>query len=194
MPAPPDQDSRQDLPTSEEVLVRCGAWIRRTALRVRDRMPWADVDDLTQQGIMTALEMRERYHPERGVPFEVFIKPRVFGAMVDMMRQAGSMARHESDMAESVETEIAPRVIELITASENMAALTCAIDRLPDQERKVISLFYLSEFTNAEVARLMTLSEPKANRIRYRALSMLAHSIANDSREMANVTLAEMEN
>ena len=194
MPALPDQGSRQDVPASEEVLVRCGAWIRRTALRLRDRMPWADVDDLTQQGIMTALEMRERYHPERGVPFEVFIKPRVFGAMVDMMRQAGSLVRHESDIAHSLETEIAPGAIELITASENMAALTYAIDRLPDQERKVISLFYLNEFTNAEVARLLDLSEPKANRVRYRALSMLASSITSDCHAMANVTLAEMEN
>src|ERR1700748_1969031 len=67
------------IPTPDAVLERAGAWIYRTALRLRQRMPWAEVDDLVQHGIMVALEMRDRNAPERGVPFDIFIKQQCFG-------------------------------------------------------------------------------------------------------------------
>ncbi len=193
MLATPDQVNSH-MPTSEDVLIRCGAWIRRTALRLRDRMPWAEVDDLTQQGIMTALEMRERYHPERGVPFEAFIKPRVFGSMIDMLRQSGAMVRREGELVRSLEeADVDPGAVELLIASENLSALTSAIEKLPEQERTVISLFYLEEFTNAEIARLLNLSEPTASRVRHRAIAMLARSIITDGYPPPNTTFAETE-
>jgi len=106
-------------PSSEAVLKQCGAWIYRAARRIRDRMPWADLDELVQQGIMIALEQRERYAPERGVPFLAFIKPRVFGAMIDLMRTAGAASRTAASFSE-LGAEDEESALEIIIRQEDI--------------------------------------------------------------------------
>ncbi len=174
-PAVPRDAPSLELPSSEVVLKQCGAWIYRAARRIRDRMPWADVDELVQQGIMTALEQRERYAPERGVPFLAFIKPRVFGAMIDLMRAGGAASRTAAAIFErgaaAAEEESA---LEIIIREEDMAGLVQAVGSLADDERTVLSLFYLEELTNKEVALAMAIDESKATRLRKRAVRRLA--------------------
>jgi RNA polymerase sigma factor FliA len=162
-----------EMPSSEAVLKQCGGWIYRAARRIRDRMPWADVDELVQQGIMIALEQRERYAPERGVPFLAFIKPRVFGAMIDLMRASGAASKAGAAMSEAGGDD-EESALELIIRQEDMEGLTQAVGRLDETERTALSLFYLEELTNKEVAVAMAIDESKATRLRKRAIRRLA--------------------
>ena len=172
---------RPGVPTPEAVLERAGAWIHRTALRLRQRMPWAEVDDLVQHGIMTALEMRDRYAPERGVPFDAFIKPRVFGAMVDSLRRTGSMARRDATASQQQEDDVTPSALEIAIQTEDVAVLAAGIEELPDAERTAISLFYFNELSNKEVAHVMQTDESRASRLRQRALARLNQFIVSRS-------------
>jgi RNA polymerase sigma factor FliA len=169
-----------EMPSSDVVLKQCGAWIYRAARRIRDRMPWADVDELVQQGIMIALEQRERYAPERGVPFLAFIKPRVFGAMIDLMRATGAAARHASAVSQ-LGAEDEESALEIIIRQEDRDGLARAVGCLEDDERTVLSLFYLEELTNKEVAVAMAIDESKATRLRKRAIRRLAELISSAS-------------
>lgn len=176
-----DALDRPGVPTPDAVLERAGAWIYRTALRLRQRMPWAEVDDLAQHGIMIALEMRDRYAPEHGVPFDVFIKPRVFGAMVDSLRRTGSMARRDAMAFEQQENDMAPSALEVAIQTEDVTVLAAGIEALPDAERTAISLFYFNELSNKEIARVMQTDESRATRLRQRALARLNQFIVSRS-------------
>jgi len=165
------------VPDPNEVLVQSGAWINRTAYRLHVRMPWAEVDDMIQHGVLTALELRERYEPDRGVPFPIYIKPRVFGAMIDISRQTGSIKRREEAYLAEADTVTEDDALETIINCENIDALETEIDELPYEERTVISLFYLEEISNKEVAAIMKITEVKAVRYRQKALSLLAEGI-----------------
>lgn len=180
MPRPRSDDlGRSGVPTPDAVLERAGAWIYRTALRLRERMPWAEVDDLVQQGIMVALEMRDRYAPERGVPFDAFIKPRVFGAMVDSLRRTGAMVRRDTLAHQQSDIdELVPSALETAIQTEDISALSAGIAALPDMERTVISLFYFSELPNKDVAQVLRIDESRATRLRQRALVHLNQFIA----------------
>ncbi|HWA79959.1 MAG TPA: sigma-70 family RNA polymerase sigma factor [Acetobacteraceae bacterium] len=170
----------EDILSSDAILTQCGAWIYRAARRIRDRMPWADVDELVQQGIMVALEQRERYMPERGVPFLAFIKPRVFGAMIDLLRSAGTGSRVAASISELGE-EDEESALEIIIRQEDMKTLAHAVDSLEMDERTAISLFYLEELTNKEVATAMAIDESKATRLRKRGIRRLAEMISTVS-------------
>jgi len=167
----------EEMLSSDAVLKQCGAWIHRAACRIRDRMPWADIDELVQQGIMIALEQRERYMPERGVPFLAFIKPRVFGAMIDLLRAAGAGSRAAASISELGE-EDEESALEIIIRQEDMKTLAHAVDSLAADERTAISLFYLEELTNKEVAMVMAIDESRATRLRKRGIRRLAEIIS----------------
>ena len=178
MPSMPHDPAESGVPTPEAVFEHAGAWIYRAARRLRQRMPWAEVDDLVQHGIMIALEMRERYDPARGVPFDAFIRPRVFGAMIDVLRGAGTLVRHDAAAFEQ-QGEISPSGLDIILLNEDLSALSSGIAALPDVERTAISLFYYSELTNKEIARVMRIDESRATRLRQRALTKLGQFIVH---------------
>lgn len=54
-----------------------------------------------------------------------------------------------------------------------MEGLTQAVGRLDETERTALSLFYLEELTNKEVAVAMAIDESKATRLRKRAIRRL---------------------
>jgi RNA polymerase sigma factor FliA len=178
---PHDAHDGTGVPTPDAVLERAGAWIYRTALRLRQRMPWAEVDDLVQHGIMIALEWRDRYVPERGVPFDVFIKPRVFGAMVDSLRRSGSMARRDTLAYQQQDDDLAPSALDVAIRTEDVTVLAAGIEALPEAERTAISLFYFNELSNKDIARVMQTDESRATRMRQRALTRLNQFIASRS-------------
>ncbi|MDA3887610.1 MAG: sigma-70 family RNA polymerase sigma factor [Allgaiera sp.] len=165
------------VPDPQQVLVEAGTWITRTAWRLHARMPWTEVEDMVQHGVLTALELRDRYDPGRGVPFGLFIKPRVLGAMIDISRRAGSIKRREESFLAEADDTAPPDALDLIIQCQDVAALADEIDRLPYLERTAISLFYLEELRNKDVARIMGVSEVQALRYRERALACLAEGL-----------------
>ncbi|GHD98146.1 hypothetical protein U879_11695 [Defluviimonas sp. 20V17] len=167
------------VPDPQQVLVEAGTWITRTAWRLHARMPWTEVEDMIQHGVLTALELRDRYDPDRGVPFGVFIKPRVLGAMIDISRRSGSIKRREDSFLAEADDTAPPDALDLIIRCQDVAALAEEIDHLPYQERTAISLFYLEELRNKDVAQIMGITEVQAVRFRERALAQLAEGLGH---------------
>ena len=71
-------------------------WIKRIALLLKARMPWADLDELLQWGALGMLEALQRFDPSLGVEFQAFAMRRVRGTMINGLRREGMLRRGEA--------------------------------------------------------------------------------------------------
>ena len=93
--------------------------VRRMAGHLASRLPPSvELDDLMQFGLMGLNDALQRYQAQEGVPFEVYARTRIRGAMIDGLRQADLLPRHVRD-----------RVRE---AEETVRRLSQALGRAPD--------------------------------------------------------------
>ena len=53
-------ETKERRPDDAELRKLYGTWIKRTALMLKSRMPWADVDELLQLGAVGMLEALQR--------------------------------------------------------------------------------------------------------------------------------------
>ena len=168
--------SADGAPTPDAVWRECGQWLRRTAYRVRERARGVEVDDLIQQGILAALEARPRYRADLGVSFLGFVKPRIFGAMIDFL---GTSRREvDVDTIAEIVADPEPDVVSRIIEHEDQSGLVREIEALPVRERMVIALFYLEEFSNREIAQILEMTEGGVTRVRQRALVLIAQGLS----------------
>lgn len=71
----------------QELVLKHYDMARAIACKVYHRLPkMVDLDDLISAGITGLIEAIDRYDPSRSVPFEVYAKPRVQGAILDALR------------------------------------------------------------------------------------------------------------
>jgi RNA polymerase sigma factor FliA len=162
-----------------------GGWIKRTALLLKARMPWADSDELLQWGAIGMLEALNRYDQSLGVEFQVFAARRIRGAMIDGLRREGALRRGESPLdADAVDTAAASGgtspedPLASLLRSDNRTALVEALQHLPPLEYRVLAMHFYDEMNNREIAAVLEISEGYASRIRKRALETLAGRLA----------------
>jgi RNA polymerase sigma factor for flagellar operon FliA len=158
-----------------------GGWIKRTALMLKSRMPWAELDELLQWGAIGMLEAMNRFDRALGVNFEAFAARRIRGAMIDGLRRDGALRRGESVLdADAVDTAALSSgtspddPLALLLRADNRNLLIEALKCLPALEYRVLALHFYDEMNNREIAAILDMSEGYASRIRKRALVSLA--------------------
>ncbi|MCC6363603.1 MAG: sigma-70 family RNA polymerase sigma factor [Bryobacterales bacterium] len=68
--------------------------IRTIALHIRQRLPrHVELDDLIQAGALGLLDACAKYKPEKNVPFVLYAKFRIRGAILDSLRQLDALSR-----------------------------------------------------------------------------------------------------
>ncbi len=172
------------LGTDAELRALYGNWIKRIALMMRSRIPWADLDELLQWGAIGMLEAAQKFDTAQGVPFEAYAMRRVRGAMLNGLRSEGRRRRGETMFeAEVVDAQAyagstSPEdPYALLTRAENHDALAAALTALPELEYRVLALHFYEEMNNREVAAILDISEGYASRLRKRALEILARRL-----------------
>jgi RNA polymerase sigma factor (sigma-70 family) len=168
-----------------------GNWIKRTALLLKARMPWAELDELLQWGAVGMLEAMNRFDRTLGVSFQAFAARRIRGAMIDGLRREGSLRRGEAILdADAVDSAAmaggaAPDdPLALLMRADNRARLAHALQLLPPLEYQVLALHFYEELNNREIAAILSLSESYASRIRKRALETLALQLGPNARSI----------
>ncbi|MDE8347303.1 MAG: sigma-70 family RNA polymerase sigma factor [Acidocella sp.] len=158
-----------------------GGWIKRIALLLKIRMPWADLDELLQWGAIGMLEAVNRFDASHGVSFQAFAARRIRGAMIDGMRRDGALRRGESifdtdavDTAAFANGTSPDDPLALLQRADNRGHLTAALKHLPPLEFRVLALHFYDDMNNREIAAILNISEGYASRIRKRALLSLA--------------------
>jgi RNA polymerase sigma factor (sigma-70 family) len=174
-----------------------GNWIKRTALLLKARMPWAELDELLQWGAVGMLEAMNRFDRTLGVSFQAFAARRIRGAMIDGLRREGSLRRGEAILdADAVDSAAlagggAPDdPLALLMRADNRARLAHALQLLPPIEYQVLALHFYEELNNREIAAILSLSESYASRIRKRALETLALQLGPNARTPKGETVS----
>ena len=168
-------------PSITDLTALYGDWIKRMALLLKVRMPWADLEDMLQWGAIGMMEASQRFDPNHGVPFRAFAARRIKGAMIDGLRREGSRRRGQMifdqdsvDIAVHAGGDGPEDPLSLLTRTDNQALLVEALHTLPALEYRVLALHFYEELNNREIASVLDISEGYASRLRKRALETLA--------------------
>jgi RNA polymerase sigma factor FliA len=168
-------------PDSPSLTALYGSWIKRTALILKSRMPWAELDELLQWGAIGMLEAMNRFDRTLGVSFQAFAARRIRGAMIDGLRREGALRRGESlfdvdavDTAALAGGTSPDDPLALLVRADTRSLLVEALKTLPPLEYQVLALHFYDEMNNREIAAILDMSEGYASRIRKRALFSLS--------------------
>lgn len=178
-PAPADTDT-----DTEALTALYGGWVKRMALLLKARMPWAELDELLQWGAIGMMEALQRFDAGHGVSFQAFAARRIRGAMIDGLRREGARRRGETlfepedvDHA-ALENGSAPEdPLAVLYRADNRNLLIAALKTLPRLEYQILAMHFYDDLNNREIAAILDMSEGYASRLRKRALESLAISI-----------------
>lgn len=162
-----------------------GNWIKRIALLLKVRMPWAELDELLQWGAIGMMEASRRFNASHGTSFQAFAAQRIRGAMIDGLRREGSYRRGQVVMdVETIDTTTYQQSkgpddpMDILSRQDDRTLLTEALRTLPTLEYQILALHFYEELNNREIASVLDISEGYASRLRKRALEALAAYIA----------------
>ena len=161
-----------------------GNWVKRIALILRSRIPWADLDELLQWGAIGMLEAMKKFDASLGVEFEAYAMRRVRGAMLNGLRREGIRRRGESMLDPDVVDSAAYHggtspedPLAALLRTDHQSSLAAALRSLPELEYRVLALHYYNEMNNRESAEILGISESYASRLRKRGLRLLAEQM-----------------
>lgn len=162
-----------------------GNWIKRIALLLKVRMPWADLDEMLQWGAIGMMEASQRFNASHGTSFQAFAGQRIRGAMIDGLRREGAHRRGQVVLdIETIDTSTYQQAqgpqdpMTLLSHEDDRSLLAEALKTLPTLEYQILALHFYEEFNNREIACVLDISEGYASRLRKRALDMLAAYMA----------------
>ncbi len=98
-------------------------------------------------------------------------------SMVSIDEAVGEEDEQKTERHSYIIDEITPRPEKVAEASSLKEVLTQAIDKLPEKERLVISLFYFEELTLSEIAEVMSLSPSRISQLHSKAVFRLRSSL-----------------
>lgn len=160
--------------TSESRIVTLKAYlplVREQAQAFADRraVKTAELERYGLMGLMKAIEM---FDPDRAIPFEVFAKQRIQGAMSDYLR---TMAAGRA----SAGTTPVPASLLRDIGSDGPASRAVAleiwrsIEALPPNQKLMIGLHYCEAITLKDVGRILGITELEAESLRSQAVHTL---------------------
>ena len=113
----------------------------------------ADADDLTQMTVERALRSRDQWQP--GTRLDSWVYRIMRNLWIDTVRARGRRERHEAPAEEADAVGEDPR--DAIETSIELQRAMAAMQRLPDEQREVVSLILIEGFGYREVAELLDL-------------------------------------
>ena len=172
-------------PNNSALAALYGNWIKRIALLLKVRMPWADLEELLQWGAIGMMEASKRFNTGHGSSFQAFAAQRIRGAMIDGMRREGSHRRGQVVLdIEAIDTSTYQQSkgpedpMTILSRQDDRYLLAQALRTLPKLEYQILALHFYEELNNREIASVLDISEGYASRLRKRALDALGAYIA----------------
>lgn len=128
-------------------------------------MPYRDMEnimDVIQEGTVGLIEAAESYNVDRGVAFSLYAVHRIRGRMMDFLRREGRVdlpCFNNEFIEQAMEiADYGPSVSEQVETHEMIGKLRQAMDKLPQNERRVLESIYLDSQEARTVAQKLELS------------------------------------
>jgi RNA polymerase sigma-70 factor, ECF subfamily len=132
---------------------------------LRDR---ASAEDVTAQAFERAYRKRSSYRARRGSR-EAWLFGIARNAALDELRRRKRRARLESEPVD----DVAPNADDQLELSLRREAVRAALESLDGRERDLLALKFAGGLSNAEIARVLGLSETAAGTRLHRTLTKL---------------------
>ncbi len=132
---------------------------------LRDR---ASAEDVTAQAFERAYRRRRSYRPARGTR-EAWVFGIARNAALDELRRRRRRAPLESDPEDAA----APSADEHLELALRRQAVRAALATLDDRERDMVALKFMGGLSNAEIARVLGVSESNAGTRLHRTITKL---------------------
>lgn len=158
------------------------------------RVERSEVEDLTEQVFLQALQKIKKYQPQKNVPFAAWLFRIAHNLIIDHYRLHSRFTittitedliseKQEDDPVQNTEQKFA------------QTALAQAIRKLPASQQQVIVLKFINEFTNSEIAKVLAKKESAVRLIQFRALKNLRHLLKSQKRnKIASFTFKKLLN
>ena len=142
--------------------------VREQARVFADRRA-AKREELERYGLMGLMKAIEMFDPDRAVPFEVFAKQRIQGAMSDYLRtvSAGRASAGTTPVPAALLRDIGD---EAPTSRAVGLEIWRSIEALPPNQKLIIGLHYCEAITLKDVGRILGITEREAQLLRSQAV------------------------
>jgi RNA polymerase sigma-70 factor (ECF subfamily) len=128
-----------------------------------------DAEDLTTQTFLKMLESIGRFQ-WRAVPFSAWLFRIAHNVAIDFFR-ASQRVQLEEEVPEPVELE--PTAEDRALAAIGTKSMLELIDTLSPEQRQVLTLKFVFDFSNADVANILGKTEGAIKSLQHRALASL---------------------
>ncbi len=134
----------------------------------------ADSEEITQEAFVRLWNMRESIDPGRNIQALVFVIARRIA--VDMYRRSGRLnVVASSEPEEGVSLERSPQ--EILEEREANLLLDIAVERMPQKQREVFSLYYYQNLSPMDIAARSGLSYDNVRKHIYNAKRQLRETV-----------------
>lgn len=156
---------------NEELIVSHMDYARRIAANIQNHQALHfEASDLESEALYGLVKAGVRFESSRGVPFKVFVRVRIAGAMEDFLS-----SRNQTPFHELLDVHhVAPGLDEALDRQR----VTRAVSTLPVRWRRFIILRYWFGFTHKEVAKRLGIGESRAWQIQTQSLRRLREALA----------------
>lgn len=142
---------------------------------LRKLPPSFDLADLVQAGTIGLIQAAEAWESARGIPFPVFARQRIRGAVLDSVRRR---AWRESGHAELSDVAAgAPAPDELAATSQAAGRLRGALLLLPERDRLVLILHFVGGLPLRQAGARIAVSKTRAAQLIRRSLRRLRRQL-----------------
>ncbi|UGS39179.1 RNA polymerase sigma factor [Capillimicrobium parvum] len=125
-------------------------------------------EDVTALAFERAYRKRDSFRPGRGTP-RVWLFGIARNAALDELRRR----RRQAPLVADLPDESLAHPADDADAAERRTAVSAALRALPPREREIVALKFAGGLTNAELARVLGVSESNAGSLLHRAITKL---------------------
>ncbi|WP_231848848.1 RNA polymerase sigma factor [Paramagnetospirillum magneticum] len=113
-----------------------------------------DADEIVQEAFLKVWTLASGWQSDREAKFSTWLYRVVLNASLDRLRRARFVAEEEAD--EPVDP--APGGLDRVVARQRERLVSTAMAEMPARQREALSLYYFSDLTAPEAARVLDLS------------------------------------
>jgi RNA polymerase sigma factor (sigma-70 family) len=156
---------------NEELIVSHMDYARRIASNFQNhQVLHFEASDLESEALFGLVKAGERFDPARNVPFRVFVRVRIAGAIEDFLRY-----RNQTPFHELLDIHSVPAGLDEV---EDHRRLRQTVAGLPERWRRVLVMRFWFGFSHKEVAARMGVGECRVRQIQTQAFQRMREALA----------------